>query len=130
MQQALSQCFIGSLKDVHTMFAHCFHVRFATPCDTFELVDFAGCVVVHSLNAHVTQMKAQPGHWLLQAPMHTRALATLKMQMVKTRLQKSKHTTSQLHWHFSCSESTPVVSFFHARFHMLRHLAPCYQGCC
>ena len=63
-------------------------------CDTLELADLVGCVTVRSPNAHVAHMKAQLVHWLLQAPMHTRALATLKMQTVKTRLQKSKHTTS------------------------------------
>lgn len=113
MQQALSQCFISSPKDIHTVLALGFHVSFATPSNLYE--DCAGCVTVHSPNARVTLMKAQLVHWLLQAPMHTRALATLKMQMVKTRLQKSKHTTSQFHWHLSCSDTgsktTPWTHF-------------------
>ena len=53
---------------------------------------FAGCVTVHSPDAQLAYLEAELVPWLLQAPMHTRALATLKMQMVKTRLQKSKVT--------------------------------------
>ena len=52
----------------------------------------AGCVTVPSPDAQLAYLEAELVPWLLQAPMHTRALATLKMQMVKTRLQKSKVT--------------------------------------
>jgi hypothetical protein len=91
------------------MFAHCFHVRSATPSTLYE--DFICCVMVRSPNAHVAHVKAQLVHRLLQAPMHTRALATLKMQTVKTCLQKSKHTTSLATF---LLQMTPMVSFLHA----------------
>ena len=77
---------------------------------------FAGCVTVRSPDAQLAYLEAELVPWLLQAPMHTRALATLKMQMVKTRLQKSKLTTS--------------LTLLRPRTALVLPLFPCQVPCC